>query len=93
LRQGGFVKPAQIINRVDPKYPQLAIQTHLSGTVELEGVIGVDGHLRELKILGGHPFFTKAALDAVSRWTYEPTTLNGDPVEVIAPITVTFRLN
>jgi outer membrane biosynthesis protein TonB len=44
-------------------------------------------------VLSGHPLLTKAALDAVSQWLYRPTTLNGEPVEVIAPIIVTFRLN
>jgi hypothetical protein len=29
----------------------------------------------------------------VRQWIYRPTLLNGDPVEVIAPITVTFKLN
>ena len=32
-------------------------------------------------------------MEAVSQWIYTPTLLNGEPVEVIAPITVTFRLN
>lgn len=93
VRQGGNVKPAQVIHRVEPKYPQMAIQMRLAGTVELEGVIGVDGRLRELKVIKAHPLFARAALEAVSQWVYEPTTLNGDPVEVIAPILVTFRLN
>jgi len=33
-----------------------------------------------------------AALEAVRQWVYSPTLLNGKPVEVIAPITVIFRL-
>jgi protein TonB len=93
VRQGGLVKPAQVIHRVEPKYPEMALKMRVSGTVELEGVIGVDGRLRELKIIKAHPLFAKAALEAVSQWVYEATTLNGDPVEVIAPILVTFRVN
>jgi protein TonB len=38
-------------------------------------------------------FRSQAALDAVRQWIYRPTYLNGDPVEVIAPIDVTFTLN
>jgi protein TonB len=41
----------------------------------------------------GHPFLAQAALDAVRQWIYEPTVLNGEPVEVTAPITVRFNLN
>jgi len=84
---------AQPIFRPEPQYPPLARQARVSGTVQLEGVIGTDGHMRELRIVSGHPLLVRAALDAVSRWIYKPTLLNGDPVEVIAPITVTFHLN
>jgi protein TonB len=90
---GGRVKEAVVIHRVEPVYPDLARRARISGEVRLEGVIGTDGRIRELQVLSGNPLLTKAALDAVSQWLYRPTTLNGDPVEVIAPITVTFRLN
>ena len=93
VRQGGVVKEAVVVRRVEPVYPDLARRARISGEVQLEGVIGTDGRIRELKVLSGHPLLTKAALDAVSQWLYRPTTLNGEAVEVIAPITVTFRLN
>ena len=32
------------------------------------------------------------AMDAVAQWIFEPTLLNGQPVEVSAPITVNFIL-
>jgi periplasmic protein TonB len=41
----------------------------------------------------GHPWLVGAALEAVRQWVYRPTLLNGEPVEIVAPITVTFRLN
>jgi protein TonB len=44
-------------------------------------------------VVRGHPLLVRAALDAVRQWIYAPTRLNGDPVEVIAPIIVTFVLN
>jgi len=95
------VKPPRItvlrmatpIHRVDPIYPRIAIQAHISGSVELMGVLGVDGRIHELKVLRGHPLLIKAAMDAVLQWVYEPTLLNGQPVEVAAPITVNFILN
>jgi protein TonB len=90
---GGRVRLAVPVRRVEPQYPQLARQARIQGTVELEGIIAVDGHLRELRIKSGHPLLAKAAYDAVRQWIYAPTTLNEQPVEVIAPITVTFRLS
>src|SRR5262249_40573325 len=87
------VQMATPIHRVDPIYPHLAKTTGISGTVELVGVLGTDGRIRELRVLRGHPLLINAALDAVKQWVYAPTLLNGEPVEVQAPITVNFILN
>jgi protein TonB len=65
----------------------------ISGTVELIGVIGIDGRIRELQVVHGHPFLPKSALEAVRQWTYEPTRLNAEAVDVIKPITINFLLN
>jgi protein TonB len=92
LRQGGLVHLASPIRRVEPVYPPLARQARIEGVVQLEGIVGIDGRLHELRALSGHPFLVKAAMDAVQQWLYTPGTLNGERVEVIAPITVTFRL-
>jgi len=35
----------------------------------------------------------QAALDAVRQWRYQPTLLNGQPVEVTTTIQVTFELD
>jgi len=90
---GGLVKMANPIHRVEPQYPPLAKQAHISGTVEIEAVIAVDGRLREIHVKSGPPLLVKSAMDAVKQWVYEPTTLNGVPVEVVGVILVTFRLN
>jgi protein TonB len=90
--RGGVVRLAQPVYRVEPRYPQAAIIARISGPVELEGIIGIDGRIHELRARKGNPVLVPAALDAVRQWVYEPTLLNGKPVEVIAPITVIFRL-
>jgi protein TonB len=93
VRVSRGVNMAKLLHRVEPIYPALARQMRVSGVVELEGIIGTDGRLKELRVVSGHMLLAKAALDAVRQWIYEPTRLNGIPVEVIAPITVTFILN
>jgi protein TonB len=89
---GGIVKMANPIHRVEPIYPPIAKQARVQGTVEIEGVIGVDGRMREVHVKSGPALLVKAALDAVKQWVYEPSTLNGNPVEVAGIIIVTFRL-
>lgn len=93
IRQGGRVQQGRLIHEVIPVYPLLARQARISGTVELMGVVGVDGRIRELRAVKGHPLLVPAAIEAVRQWVYRPAHLNDKPVEVIAPITVTFVLN
>ena len=90
---GGRVKMAQLIHRVEPRYPALARQMRVSGRVELAGIVATDGRIRELKLLSGSPLLASAALEAVRQWVYEPTLLDGEPVELVATISVIFRLN
>jgi protein TonB len=87
------LRMATPIHKVEPVYPVLARQARVSGTVELLGVLGTDGRIHELKVLRGHPLLINAALDAVRQWIFQPTLLNGQAVEVAAPITVNFILN
>jgi len=83
---------AKLIRKVIPEYPTLARTARISGVVHLIGTIAKDGTIRNLQLIGGHPLLSRAAMEAVSRWVYEPTLLNGEPVEVIAPIEVSFTL-
>ncbi len=92
IQVGGNVLEAKLVNRVMPVYPQLARQARISGTVRLEGVISRDGRVINLHVISGHPLLIGAALEAVRQWVYRPTLLNGQAVEVIAPIDVHFTL-
>lgn len=89
---GGALQSAKLLKQVVPIYPQSARQLRISGTVHLLGVIAKDGTIQRLQVLSGHPLLRQAALDAVSQWIYRPTVLNGQPVEVEAPIDVMFVL-
>jgi protein TonB len=87
------VQEALILHKPLPLYPPLARAARISGVVQLTGIIGTDGRIRSLHVDSGHPLLVKAAVDAVKQWVYRPTLLNGEAVEVIAPITVNFTLN
>ena len=92
IKVGGKVQEARLITRVMPVYPRLAINIRISGSVRLAAVIGTDGHVRELQVLGGHPMLVPAAVEAVRQWVYKPTLLNDAPVEVATEIIVEFNL-
>jgi periplasmic protein TonB len=89
---GGQVQEAKIIARPNPIYPPLARQARIQGKVQLHAIIDKEGHVSELQVVSGHPLLVKAALDAVQNWRYQPTILNGEPVEVDTTIDVNFVL-
>jgi protein TonB len=92
IHVGGQVEAAKLIFGPRPEYPQLAKMARIQGTVRLEALISRDGTIKDLKVISGHPLLVKAAIDAVSRWRYQPTLLNGEAVEVATEIDVNFTL-
>ena len=89
---GGNVIAAMGLYQPRPVYPHLAMIARVQGTVVLQAIIGRDGTVKELKVASGHPLLIKAAVDAVKTWRYQPTLLNGDPVDVLTEISVNFTL-
>jgi protein TonB len=92
IRRGGDVEAARLIYGPKPGYPQLAKMARIQGTVRLEALIATDGTIKGLKVITGHPLLVKAALEAVEQWRFQPTLLNGQPVEVETEIDVNFSL-
>ena len=92
IRVGGQVESAKLIFKPQPEYPPLAKMARIQGTVRLEAIISKDGTIQDLKVIQGHPLLVKAALEAVQRWRYQPTLLNGEPVEVVTEIDVNYTL-
>jgi TonB family protein len=75
-----------------PEYPYEARAQRITGTVVMQALIGVDGHIKELSVVSGPSVLQKPALDAVRTWRYRPYLLNGSPVEVMTTINVIFTL-
>jgi protein TonB len=92
VRVSQGVSQGLLIYRVEPKYPPIAQQAHIQGTVILTAVIDKDGIIQRLQLVSGHPMLATAAIDAVKQWRYKPYLLNGQPVEAETTVTVTFRL-
>jgi periplasmic protein TonB len=83
---------AKLVRRVDPAYPPLAVQLRREGRVELHAIISRDGSIQSLEVINGDPLFIQSALAAVRQWRYQPTILDGQPVEVDTQITVIYTL-
>jgi protein TonB len=93
VRVGERIREPRKIHYVEPVYPEVARRAGVQGTVILEVVVGKDGSVKDIRVLRPAPMgLTEAAVAAVRQWRYEPSTLAGQPVEVVMSVTVRFTL-
>lgn len=93
VRVGGGVREPRRVVVVPPVYPDIAAKARLTGIVVIEATISERGRVVNVNLVQGAPLFTDAALEAVKKWVYTPTLVNGVPTPVIMTVTVHFRLN
>lgn len=93
VRIGGNVQAAKLIHKPQPHYPDNARRLGIQGTVRLHALIGTDGSIQQLQLMSGQCHLAAAAIEAVSKWRYTPTMLEGVAVEVFSTIDVIFTLS
>lgn len=92
LAVGGVVKaPVKIVD-VRPIYPELAKQTKAHGMVEIDLVVGPNGDVEQARVTKSVPLLDRAALDAVRKWKYAPTIVNGIAVPVKISVGLSFAM-
>ena len=89
---GGDIRPPERLTYVPPVYPDIARIAHVEGKVVLEATIDEWGVVKNVVVRQSMPLLDKAAIDAVSKWRYAPTRLNGQPIAIVMMVTVTFTL-
>jgi TonB family protein len=104
VQRGSTMEPAGIVElapdlaegnlleRVEPEYPEEARQQRIQGAVVLEVRIGRDGTIEEVKLVSGQPLLAKAAIAAVKQWRFKPRLENGQPVGMQTRVTLNFRM-
>lgn len=91
--KSGFFVPGKLIKRVPPAYPEEARKKSIQGTVILNVILRTDGSVTVQNVAEGDPILSPAAIEAVPQWRYEPSLINGQPVELQTKISVVFTLN
>jgi len=76
---------------IDQPFPAYDPTLGIQGSVLLRGVIGLDGKVKSLRVLEGNPRLAQITLNAISRWRYQPSRLDGTPIEVPLVVIVNFR--
>lgn len=86
----GNTMAAKVVAIVMPAYPKSLQDAHVSGSVILSAVIAKDGSVKDLQPLSGPAQLRQIAIQAVKQWRFQPTTIEGAPVEVSTTISINF---
>ncbi len=82
-----------VIDKVNPTYPEEARKEKVMGVVTLETVINENGTVDEIEVLRSpDERLSKASVEAVGQWTFEPALCDGRPVGVYYNLTIKFNL-
>jgi TonB family protein len=64
----------KVISNPAPVYPEMAKKLNLSGVVRVQVLIGADGQIKEVKVLGGHPVLVNEVERSLKNWKYTPSS-------------------
>lgn len=87
-----YDQPPRPIKITPPEYPADAFTKRIEGIVEVEILIGTDGHVQRARVVRSVPALDAAALQTVYRWVFAPAIKDGHPVATVARAPVSFRI-
>ncbi|MFQ5743663.1 MAG: TonB family protein [Acidobacteriota bacterium] len=91
---GGSIRPPEKLVDVAPEYPEAARRAGLQGVVILRALIDERGTVGSLDVIRGlGTELDGAAIDAVSKWRYQPLLVGEVAVPVLLTVTVQFALS
>jgi TonB family protein len=92
VKIGGNVKEPKLISSIAPVYPLTARSSGVQGDVVIDTTIDKSGNVVRMHVVSGPAMLRPSALESLRRWKYEPSKLDGEPVEVQMQVTIKFRL-
>ncbi|HTW81328.1 MAG TPA: energy transducer TonB [Terracidiphilus sp.] len=78
-----------LIHKEEIQWHPTATEARVMGTVVVDIEIGVRGDVTYAKVISGPRMLRQSVLDAVRKYKYKPSLLNGKPVEVETTVSVT----
>ena len=89
---GAEVKPAVVVFRVEPQYPQGALRIHMAGTVVVKCIVDKNGNVRDAEVVtSSFAAFDEPALKALQQWRFAPGSFRGKPVDTWFELTIRFQ--
>ena len=93
MRYSELPNVVTIIKRVEPAYPQSALNDKVEGTVRLKVMVGSDGSATSAEVVKGvRGDLDKAAKEAVMSWKFAPIVYGNKPVSGPALVSIDFKL-
>jgi TonB family protein len=87
------VTPPRAIYSQDPEFSEEARRQKVQGTVVLDIIVTSAGKATQIRVTQGRGYgLDEKAVEAVSKWKFEPATKDGKPVSVEIAVEVDFRL-
>ena len=87
-------RKARMIYHLEPSYPSDAREKKIEGAVVLRFTVNHEGITQSIQVKKSlYPSLDQAAVDAVSKWRFEPAMKNGEPVSMWLEAEVNFSLN
>ena len=92
VRVGGAVPQPRKTWYVAPEYPRMARLRRTQGIVILQVTVDGQGAVSAVSVLRSVEGLDEAAIEAVRRWRYEPTIVDGMPVSATFTESVRFQI-
>ncbi len=80
-----------VTHRDDPDYPAAARAAKQQGLIVLDGVVGRDGSVADVRALNGPEVLAQPAIDAMRWWRFEPYRIDGKAVAVQTTVAMEFK--
>jgi hypothetical protein len=97
IQLGMNVMRSKIIDRLGgltpPETLKELMNLHIKGKVVIHFVLGTDGKIKEINAVEGPQTLSDVFLREVKLWAFEPTILDGEPVEVEVNLETGFQIN
>ncbi len=92
IRRSEGVLRGNAINKALPEYPAVAKDAEVEGDVVVEVTVDEEGKVSNARVVSGHPMLQASAIVAAKEWTFNPTSIDGNPVKVSGVLTFRFRI-
>ena len=86
------VAASLVAEKAPLKYPDVARNAGIQGTVVLKVVVAKTGEVEDVSVVSGDSVLGQAAAGAVKQWKYKPYRVGGAPVEMETQVSINFHL-